>query len=455
MRGGNDYDGLFKAYDIRGAYPKELDTKFAYKLGKAFATYTKAKEVAIGFDGRSSAKKLFEALSKGIMEQGVDVIELGLCSTPGFYFSLIQGKYASGIMITASHLSKQFNGFKLMKKLSPVFLENGGSEIMELIKADDYEKVKGKGKKKKKSWEKEYSKYLTKNLVKTKTLKEQLKTLKIVVDQGNGSGFVEAEILNKTIPNAKVLFSRVSGTFPSHEPNPLIPSSRKALISEVKKRKADFGIMFDGDADRVCFVDEKGSFVRPDIIISIMLSDYKSGKIIYDTRSSKTIPELAKRKGLHGIMSKSGRSYIIDAMQKEQAEMGGEGSGHYFFKEFKYLDCAGLAAIKVIQRFLLRNSKEEIKMSSLVSEHDLYHHSGEINFKVKNPSKAFLIVEQGFRDSNKILFIDGLSVYYDDYWFNVRKSNTEPLIRVNAEANTKEGLDKIIATLTKVMNLSK
>lgn len=450
------YDTLFKAYDIRGVYPKELDLKFAYKLGKAFVVFNKTKEVAIGYDGRTSSKKLLEALSKGILEQGADVIDLGQISTPGCYFSLLNGKYQTAIMITASHLPKQFNGFKLMKKGgSPIFLSNGGEEIMHLIHENVFEKSKTKGKKKKKSWMKEYKKYLTDILIKNKTIKEQLKNLTVVIDQSNGSGYIETEVLKLAMPKSKVINSRVSGSFPGHGPDPLQTQNRKKLVSEVKKAKAEFGVIFDGDADRVCFVDEKGQFVRPDIFLNFMQKEYKSGSIVYDTRSSKSVAEIAKKQGLRPILSKSGRSFIIEAMKKEQAELGGEGSGHYYFKEFKGLDCGGLASIKIITKYLNDTAKTNKKMSEIVSENNPYFHSGEVNFKVKNPSKAFLIIEQGFRDANKTLFIDGLSVYFEDYWFNVRKSNTEPLIRVNAEANTKEGLDKIMKSLNKIMALSK
>ena len=450
------YDGLFKAYDIRGVYSKELDTKFAYKLGKAFVHFTKTKEVAVGYDGRTSSKKLFEALTKGILEQGADIIDIGQISTPGCYYSLLTGKYQNAIMITASHLPKQYNGFKLMSKGgSPIFLSNGGSEIMDIIHENEYPKPKKKGKKKKKSWMKEYKKYLSSTLLKNKTVKSQLKKLKIVIDQSNGTGYVETDVLKEAMPKAKVINTRISGTFPGHDPDPLHPQSRKKLGIEVKNTKASFGIIYDGDADRVCFVDEKGQFIRPDILLNIMVKDYKSGKIIYDTRSSKAVAEIAKKQGLHPIMSKSGRSYIIEAMKNEQAELGGEGSGHYYFKELKGLDCGGLAAIKVILRYLADNTKKEKNMSEIVQENNPYFHSGEVNFKVKNPSKAFLIIEQGFREAQKTLFIDGLSVYYEDFWFNVRKSNTEPLIRINAESDTKEGLDKIMKSLNKVMALSK
>lgn len=453
---GLDYSKIFLAYDIRGVYQKELDVKFAYKLGRAFVLFTNAKEVAVGYDGRTSSKKLFEHLSKGIMDQGATVIENGLVSTPGWYYSMIAGKYPAGIMITASHLPKQYNGFKLMGKSgNSIHLNNGMKEILDIILAGDFSNPTKKGGKRKKNWDKDYKKYLLENLQKTKYLVTELKNLKIVIDQSNGSGAIEVDALRTAMPKAKILNGRVSGTFPGHDPDPTHPGSRKKLCSEIKKFKADFGLMFDGDADRVVFLDEKGNTIRGDVILGIMMSDYKKGKVVYDTRASKGIPELAHKYGMQAFMSKSGRSYVIDAMRKEQAELGGENTGHYFFKEFKFLDCAGLAAIKVIIKYILENKKEDKVLSELASEHNLYHHSGEINFKVKNPSKAFLIVEQGFPDAQKTLFIDGLSVYYEDFWFNVRKSNTEAVVRVNAEANTKEGLDNIIGKLTKIMNLAK
>lgn len=448
-----NYDILFKAYDIRGIYPKELDTKFAQLLAKAFVQHTNASEIAIGYDGRSSSKRLFEALVKGITAQGANVMDLGLCSTPMSYFAMIEGKYDAGIMITASHNPPNYNGFKLMGKLGrPIHSGNGAQDILELVKQGEFEKAKKKGKVKKKNWSKDYTKFLRKFFLDKKKIKRNLKEFKLVIDQSNGSGIVEVELLKKFFPNVKVINGRVSGNFPGHEPDPMKPQNRKQLVKEVKKTKAAMGIIFDGDADRVCFVDEKGNFVRPDILLSAMLDDIKKGKVIYDPRSSKYVKEKCSKRGLQAILSKAGRTNMTEVMRSEQAEIAGEGSGHYFFKEFKYLDCAGLAAVKILNWFL---KKKDLKLSEIVQENDPYFHSGEMNFKVKNQSKAFLIMEQAFADASSVLFIDGMSAYYADYWFNIRKSNTEPVIRINAEANTKEKLDEITKKLNKIIDMIK
>mgnify|MGYP005840539209 CR=1 FL=1 len=390
------------------------------------------------------------------MDQGAKVIDIGRVSTPLAYFSMFTGKYSAGIMITASHLPKQYNGFKLMDKNGyPIFWENGGKDILEIIKADNYPSSKQKGIKKKQEWHKQYKKYLS-DLLSDKKFKEQFKDLKVIIDQSNGVGEVEVEVLKSVLPKAKILNFKVSGNFPGHEPDPLNPVVKKKTAMEIKKAKADLGIVFDADADRVCFFDEKGNFIRPDVILSMLITELRRGKVVYDTRSSKAVSEIAQKQGVQAVMSKSGRAYMIEAMKNEMAEIGAENSGHFFFKDYKYLDCAGVAAAKVLVKFAQTRMKEpNKKFSEFVSGYDIYFHSGEINFKVKNPSKAFLIVEQGFTDARKTLFIDGLSVYYDNYWFNVRKSNTEALVRVNAEANTKEELDNIIRKLTKIMNLTK
>lgn len=447
-----NYEPIFKAYDIRGVFPKELDKTFAYELGKAFVCFTDAREVAVGFDGRTSSKPLFDALAKGIQEQGADVVNLGLCSTPKCYFSVLEGKYEAGIMITASHNPKEFNGFKLMgKKAEPIFSENGMSDILQIIKEKKCVKSKKKGKAKKANWSKEYVKFLKGLFPKTKEFLEKSKSIKIVVDQSNGSGVDEVQALKETFPKIKILNQKVSGSFPGHSPDPLKVENRKVLVSEIKKNKALLGIIFDGDADRICFVDEKGEFVRPDIILNILSEDLKRGTIVYDTRSSRSVWELAEKRGLRSILSKAGRTYLIQTMRNEQADIGAENSGHLFFKEFSYLDNAGICAIKLISKCINENKP----LSEMAARNNIYFHSGEINFKVKNPSKVFLLIEQAFTDSKKVLFIDGLSIYYENFWFNVRKSNTENIIRINAEASNKKELDILLKKLNNIMALVK
>ncbi|MFP4568146.1 MAG: phosphomannomutase/phosphoglucomutase [Candidatus Woesearchaeota archaeon] len=441
-----DYSSIFKAYDLRGIYQKELDDEFAYLLGRAFITFTKAKTVAVGYDGRRSSPKLFENLKKGLLESGADVIDLGLISTPMSYFSVIEGKYDAGITITASHNPPQWNGFKLMqKKAEPLYSENGAQEILRIIELRQFIKSTKKGKTKKKNYAKEYEKFLAAHNKKT-----QKKELKIVIDQSNGSGKYEVETLKKLYPKSKTINTKIT-TKPIHEPNPLSHDARKQLVQEVKKQKADLGIIFDGDADRVCFVNNKGQFIRPDLILTLLSKELKRGTVIYDTRSSQAVHDTCKLKGLNPVMSKAGRTFIYSAMRDELAELGGENSGHYFFKESKYLDNAGICAIKVLN--ILKNT--EATLSDLIKEYKDYHHSGEINYKVKNPSKAFLLVEQAYLEPIKTLFIDGLSIYYEDFWFSLRKSNTENIIRLNAEAKTKEILELNLKKIHNIMNLAK
>jgi phosphomannomutase len=442
-----DYSTVFKAYDLRGIYPSEVDNNFAYLLGKAFATYTNAKEVAVGYDGRKSSPKLFEYLKKGLNESGVDVIDIGLVSTPLSYFSVIEGKYDAGIMITASHNPKDWNGFKLMlKKAEPLYSENGSLNLLKLIESGAFISSKKKGKSKKKSFVKDYEKFLTSLLKKSKSKKE----LKLVIDQSNGSGSVEVGLLKKLFPSSVILNGKVLAN-PSHEPNPLSHEARRQLVSTIKKQKADLGLIFDGDADRVCFVTNKGHFVRPDLILTLLSKEVKRGPVIYDTRSSQAVADTCKARGIQAIMSKAGRTFIYQIMKDECAELGGENSGHYFFKETDYLDNAGVCAIKVLN--LLLNS--DVPLNDLVKAFDNYYHSGEINFKVKNTSKAFLLIEQAFSEPVKSLFIDGLSVYYDDFWFNLRKSNTENIARLNAEATSKDVLEKNLKRINNIMSLVK
>ncbi len=439
-----DYSSIFKAYDIRGVYNKEIDNDFAYLLGKAFVSFTKAKEVVVGYDGRKSSPKLFEFLKKGLLEAGTSVVDIGLVSTPMSYFAVIKGKYDAGIMITASHNPKDWNGFKLMLKgAEPLFSENGSLELLKIIESGKFIVSSKKGKFKKKSFVRDYESFL-------KSLFKGKKDLSLVIDQSNGSGVCEVNVLKKLFPKSKVLNGRVSPN-PSHEPNPLSRDARKQLVAEVKKRKADLGIIFDGDADRVCFVSDKGVFVRPDLVLSLMCQNLKKGPVIYDTRSSMVVSDICAEKGIQAVLSKAGRTFIFRAMKDEKAEVGAENSGHFFFKETSYLDNAGVCTIKLLN--LLCSHDESF--SSLVKEVDKYNHSGEINYKVKNPTKAFLLVEQAFNKPVKTLFIDGLSVYYKDFWFNLRMSNTESVVRLNAEADSKEVLEKLLSRINNIMSLAK
>ncbi|MCF7872272.1 phosphomannomutase/phosphoglucomutase [Candidatus Woesearchaeota archaeon] len=450
------YESVFEAYDIRGVVPKEIDAKFATLLGKAYVQSQKTKCIAIGYDGRSSSKKLFQALCKGINMQGCDVVEVGQCSTPHLYYAVAKGKYDGGIMITASHNAKQYNGFKLLgKEARPIHAGNGSLDILDLMNKNEFDKSMKKGKISKKAWVNEYKKYLKDALLSKSKQKIKLSELKLVVDQSNGSGKLECDVIKQLFPKTIILNSRIAGTFPGHEPNPLKFHARKQLVSQVKKQNADLGLIFDGDADRVCFIDELGEFVRPDLILLLLMDDLKKGKIVYEVRSSKYIPERANQKGLGAILSKAGRTNIVDVMKTESAEIGGEGSGHYFFKDFGYMDCAGLAAIKVLNKLIDKKPSDSKKFSEMINELNPYFHSGELNLKVKNQSKAFLLIEQGFKDATKTLYLDGLSFYYEDYWFNIRKSNTEPLLRINAEANSQKKLDEITKKITKLMKLVK
>lgn len=455
MGGKYDYSKVFHAYDVRGVYGKEFDLKFAYDLGRALVMHLKAKDILVGRDGRISSPKLMEKLIQGIKDQGAEVIDMDLCSTPEFYFAMSRGKYSGGAMITASHDPKEYNGFKIMAKGGiSIHPGNGSLSILKIIEDGEFPKPKTKGKSKKKSWTKEYSQFLESLVPKTKSFDKARRQLKVVIDQSNGVGIAETKILQKIFPSSKVINSKVSGTFPGHDPDPLKPDSRKKLAAEIKKEKADVGAIFDGDADRVCFLDEKGCYVRPDAVLNMLCLDIKNGKIIYDTRMSQSVQEICSKRGLEPMMSKAGHSSIFEAMKNDNAPIGGESSGHYYFKEFNYLDSGGVAAIKLLSKLALLKLEGKT-VSSAASENSMFHHSDELNYKIKNQGKAFLLVEQAFTDPKKILFIDGLSVYYEDRWFNIRKSNTEPLIRVNAEAHTKEGLDELLKKINKVMGLAK
>jgi phosphomannomutase len=418
---------LFINYDIRGIYPKEIDEDFAYRLGRAMIKYVKCKRVVVGYDGRLSSKKLEKALMKGVTDQGGDIVLIGLSSTPGFYYALSNWKVDGGIMITASHDPKEYNGFKLFKAHAmPIGIESGLWDVIRMMEKNEFKKQK-KGKIVKKSVGTEYLKFLSKHAVKT--------NLKIVLDSSNGTGgLAESEVI-KNCAKVKHINSKVSGHFPGHIPNPLIAKNRRQIEKLVREGKANLGIAFDGDADRVNFIDEKGNFIAPDLILALMVKYLRiKSKVLYDVRTSIAVPELVEEQGGTPILCKAGHNYYKDVMVQEKALIGAEKSGHYYFKEFSYMDCAGLAALKVLQ--ILKKEKKPI--SELIKPLNKYFDSGEINYRVRDRSIAVKMVEKAFPPPKRKITLDGTSLFYKSYWFNIRKSNTEPVIRVNIEAQTRE-----------------
>ena len=347
-----------------------------------------------------------------------------------FYFAVAFYKQKGGIMVTASHNPKQYNGFKFCREnASPVSYESGINEIEQFVKENTFDKSEKKGKIDKKEIFYDYEKHVLK-------FAGKIEKLKVVVDSANGMGGLAAPSILKALGVDVVeLYTELDGTFPNHEANPLKEETTKELQELVVKEKADLGIAFDGDADRVGFIDENGKRVGFDIVTAL-LGEYfltkKGQKVLYDLRSSNIVKEHIESLGGKAIVSRVGHSYIKQIMREKDVVFGGELSGHYYFKDNYFAD-SGLIAVVVLISLMSKNKK---KLSELVSPLNKYFQSGEINSTVKDVEKKLKEIETEYGDG-KIIHLDGLSVYYDDWWFNLRPSNTEPLLRLNIEAKVK------------------
>jgi phosphomannomutase len=434
---------IFKAYDIRGIYPSELDEEIVYKIGKAYVQLTQAKTIVVGQDMRTSSPALFEALTRGITEMGANVISIGPCTTPMFYFTVTQLNADAGMMITASHNPAQYNGIKMVKEGAKPF---GGQEIQEIKKLVEHNNFQTaeKGTITKQELLKDY-------IQKLKTFANINKELKIVIDTGNGMCGLTVPKLFQELPlKTTYLYKAIDLTYPNHEANPLKTETLKDLQEEVKKQKADIGIAFDGDGDRVGFVDESGEIVPMDLVGGLiateLLKKNPNATILYDIRSSHAVPEEIKKSFGKPVKTRVGHFFIKQKMREIDALFASELSGHYYFKDLSHTDSGIAAVLKVLN--LLASSQKTF--SELMQPFKKYHKTDEMNFEVQNKDEKIKQIEQKYPDAKKD-HTDGITIEYDDWWCNVRKSNTEPLLRLNLEANTKELMKEKVKEIEEVI----
>lgn len=440
---------IFKAYDIRGVYPGEINETTAFFIGQAFVNFLqqlqkrKKLKIVVSRDNRLSSPALFKALIRGILEQGADVINIGLSTTPMFYFAVAHFKFDGGINITASHNPVQYNGFKLIReKAIPISEKSGIRNIKKLVLTGNFERRK-KGKIISKKVLKEYIRFNLKDF----NLKA-MKPLKIVIDTANAvAGIVVPEIFKKI--NCKIyhLYSKLDGSFPYHNPDPLIKENLKSLSKTVKIKKANLGVAFDGDGDRIIFIDEKGKVIPGDLITallaSLILKEKTKEKILYDIRSSNIVGEIIKNVGGKAIRGRIGHSFIKERMRKENIIFAGELSGHYYLKRHYFCEAPLFVLLKLIEEI----SRSRKAVSKIILPFKKYFHSGEINFKVKNKEKILKKLEKKF-ETGKVSKLDGLRVDFNNWWFLVRFSNTESVVRLVVEAKTKKILEQKIHLLS-------
>lgn len=434
---------IFKSYDIRGVYPTELNEETAYKIGQAFVEYIRAKNVVVGRDMRLSSPALFKALTKGITAQGADVYNVGQVPTEGVYFTVGHYKYDGGIMTTASHNPKNYNGFKLIKKEANRIDVIRGEEIGKIVKQGDFLKSEKKGTIKNIDIWQDYLNHIF-SFVDVK----KIKPYKVVMDAGNGMAGKVIPLLENKLPIEIIpLNFKLDGNFPAHPSNPLLEGATDQISQEVREKKADFGFIFDGDADRIFLINEKGDFVQADIVL-LLLAKYFLEKnpgagIAHNIICSKVVPEFIKKWGGRPIRTKVGFVNVREGMLQNNGIMGGELSGHYCFKDNFYLDSGFIAFLILLQIF----SELEKKVSEQISELSPYVKSPEINFEVKDKEAILNKIREQFSDGKQD-YLDGVTVEYDNWWFNLRPSQTEPLLRLTIEARTKELLEEKKKELT-------
>ena len=426
----------FKAYDIRGKVPEQLNNELAYKIGRAFAVELDARTVVVGYDIRLESEGLANALKQGLTEAGVDVLDIGLCGTEEVYFATFNQQTDGGIMITASHNPKGYNGMKLVAKGSkPISGDTGLKAIEQRIVDADFtsqKSIKSPGLVKLLPSKVDYI-----NHILSYVDLMSLKPLKIVMDAGNGSAGAVIKQLVKELPFDCVLINETpDGNFPHGVPNPLLPEMRLTTSEAVKEHSADFGIAWDGDFDRCFLFDERGEFIEGYYLVGLLaktiLAKNKGAKIIHDPRLTwNTIDQVCEAGGIP-IQSKTGHAFIKDRMRLEDAVYGGEMSAHHYFKDFAYCD-SGMIPWLLIAELLSNTGK---RLSSLVSERiEAYPCSGEINYTVSDVLTVIDKIQAYFKDdAPQIDKTDGISLDFGKWRMNIRASNTEPLLRLNVES---------------------
>jgi phosphomannomutase len=436
---------IIKAYDIRGLVDKEVTPDFSFALGVAFARFLEIERepatIVVGEDMRPSSPLLADAFSDGANSQGMDVIRIGLASTDMLYFA--SGKLnLPGIMFTASHNPAQYNGMKLCKSGAiPIGQESGLLQIRKFIEDGAPMINRPVGKSRQQDLLSEYVDYLLKCFPDNTFSKRKIK---VVIDAGNGmAGFTAPAVMAKLKVDLVPMYFELDGTFPNHEANPIEPANLIALQKRVKKEGADIGLAFDGDADRCFLIDENGALVNPSALTSLIavreLKAKPESTIIYNLISSKAVPEIIAENGGVSLRSRVGHSYIKKLMAESGAIFGGEHSGHFYFANFWRADSGMLAALYALAELMATKKP----LSELLAPYNRYFSSGEINSEVKDLPAAIARVRKAFQDQSEIDELDGLTFTADTWWFNLRASNTEPLLRLNVEADTQAEMKKI------------
>lgn len=443
--------GAFHAYDIRGIYNVDFDKEVAYKVGYFLPELLSADKVLVGRDARVSSPEIHEYLLKGITDAGVDVYDAGLCTTPMVYFGTAFYGFKASVQITASHNPAEYNGMKVSRENAlPVGYDTGLGQIKEWIESGrECPVAESKGQVHSIDVRKDYLPFLLK-------YKGDWSGLKIAMDVSNGMASLFVRDIFGNQPT--YIYEEMDGRFPNHEPNPLVPANVVDLQKLVAQTKADIGIIFDGDADRVMFVDENSRFISPDLMIAVLGHYFleergEKGYVHQDIRSSKAVGEYLAPMG--GVMNtwRVGRAYAALKLRELDGVFGGELAGHYYFRDFYYSDSGLLAAI-LITNVVAKMKDQGISLSQLIARIEKYQNSGEINFRLEDKKGAMDAVRDYFmstEESTAYMDFDGYRVEFPQWWFNIRPSNTEPYLRFLCEATSKELLDEKVAKVREIL----
>ena len=441
----NKLDLIFKAYDVRGIYGDTLTLETAYNIGVAFSEFVQSEKIIVGHDGRTSNLEIFNAIATGIKSKNKDVHYVGTVPTDVVY-SLSGLLDLPGLIITASHNPKEWNGFKFCNRgASPIGVESGLLEIKKLA-SKNYALPLVLTESKKEDVTDIYINHL-KEIVNPEHINS---SIKFAIDGGNGAiGSVIDSLSSKYGLNYEGIYMDVDGTFPNHPADPSNPKNLEELVNLVLEKNYQFGVAFDGDADRAVFSDDKGNIISGSIMTAI-ISDWllaKRGeiKVVHNVNVPPSVTSYLNKKGVNLIRSKVGHSYIKQIMRDEDADFGGEHSAHFYLRENFYAD-SGIVTLLIFLQIL---SEKNQTPSELISSYSFFPSSGEINFNVKNVDESIAIVQNSFEKEFDTL--DGISYFEDDYWFNIRGSNTEPKLRLNAEAKNIEILNELVNKIRNII----
>ena len=430
---------VFKAYDVRGIYRTELDEEGAYAIGRAYAEQFEPKQIAVGRDMRLSSPSMAKAVMEGAADGGADVLDIGLVGTEMVYFAVGELELDGGVMVTASHNPKEYTGMKIVRAGAlPVGGDSGLMEIRDRALISFGEPQRRGEIREEDIW----PAYVLRVLSFVDL--DAITPLRVVIDAANGmAGVMLPPILERLPIEAIPYFFEPDGTFPNHEPNPLLPENREFIIEKVREHGADLGVAFDGDADRCFFVDDTGEFVPGDFVTTLLaesiLEKHPGAKIIYDVRASWAVPEAIERAGGVPLINRVGHAFIKHRMREEDAAFGGEVSGHYYFKEFTQAD-SGVVPFLVMLELVSNRGR---KLSEILRPlRERYFLTGELNTPVPDVDQKLEQLQERFGNEGRISHLDGVSVDADEWHMNVRPSNTEPLLRLNLEARSRDLMER-------------